>query len=59
MAMLDGNPVALGQGTIKGVPFMTMDQCNLISTLPEIIMIIAAAYATKVITKLEYIIVLS
>ena len=57
MAMLNIVTAFLCHGNIKGVLFMTpMDSCISISTPLEIITLICAAYAPKVITKLDYII---
>ena len=56
MAMLDIKGAVLGKGTIKGVSFLTMEACISIGTPLEIITLICAAYATEVITKLDYII---
>ena len=46
----------LGLSTLKGVTYGTMDICISIGTPPEIMTVIHEAYATKVITKPEYII---
>ena len=56
MAMLDIVTAVLGLGTIKGASFMTVETCISISTPLEIITLICAAYAPKVITKLDCII---
>ena len=56
MAMLDTVSAGLGQGCIKGVPYMTMEICISIDTGEYIITLIHAAYVTKVIIKPAYII---
>ena len=48
--------VDLGLYTLKGVTYGTMDIYILIGTLPDIMTLIHEAYATKVTTKPEYII---
>ena len=56
MAMLDTVSAGLGQGCIKGVPYMTMEICISIDPPPKKNTVTPAIYATKVITKPEYII---
>ena len=56
MRMLDMLQAGLGLSTLKGVTYGTMDICISIGTPPDIMTLIHEAYATKVITKPEYII---
>ena len=56
MSMLDMLQVDLGLFTLKGVTYGTMDIYISIGTLPDIMTLMHEAYATKVTTKPEYII---
>ena len=56
MSILDIFGAVLGLNTIKGVSLSTVETSISISTPLEIITLICAAYAPKVITKLDYII---
>ena len=56
MSMLDMLQAGLGLSTLKVVTFGTMDIYISIGTPPEVMTLIHEAYATKVITKPEYVI---
>ena len=56
MSMLDMSKAELGQASLKRVPYMKMEECGSIGTPPEVMTLGFAAYAKKVITKPEYIV---
>ena len=53
MVMLDMNLAALGHLCLKRVRYMKMEECTSIGTPPEVMTLLIAAYAKKVITKPE------